>query len=244
MANLPTIRSPVFPYHGALVVALQPAEQADLNFTFKVVTSPVAPVMVTLTSSLQVVPLAGRTALVQTSSVPVPTGLPPASLSVYSTVRPYMQYPKRVYCHVPGAVMEQPPESAAAAADGLVLVVTQACTAPARRSREPARVGSQSSTGVVVTGLVCVGAPVESLCSLPEAWWGEAFDVGAFCVVAAPGVAAAVAAGGVTWPSAAAIPVALMLRARRRPGSNRLVRGEVDSRIRWGRGMAQVFSWS
>lgn len=81
----------VLPVHRGDLVTLQPAEQAGLNRTLRVVTAPVAPVMVTLTNSLHVVPLAGRTALLETSSVPVPISLSLLSLSVYSTVRPWTQ---------------------------------------------------------------------------------------------------------------------------------------------------------
>ncbi|QES52926.1 hypothetical protein DEJ51_00445 [Streptomyces venezuelae] len=154
-----------FPYHGADVVALQPAEHAPLNLTFRAVTAPVASVMVTDTFSFHWVPLAGRMELLETLSVPVPTGLPLLSLSVYRTVMPYTQYPKRPYHHCPRVVISQLPESAAGAAAGAVaracrpdgvtgsaLMATQARTAPALRSWEPAAVGLQFSPGGTVTG--------------------------------------------------------------------------------------------
>ncbi|MBT2546413.1 hypothetical protein J7E99_38585 [Streptomyces sp. ISL-44] len=221
-----------FVSHGAGVVALQPAEQEALNFTFTVVTAPVAPVMVTATFSFHFVPLAGRTALLETFSVPVPTSLPLVSLSVYSTVRLYTQYPKRLCHHVPRVVIVQLPVSAAAAAaaaggaaardfrqtgvTGVAIVVTQACTAPALRSRESAGVGSHFSSEFTVAGWVLagMGTPVES----PGATVVGATEVGE--------------EADATWPSsAAAVPVAVRLNARRRPGSIRLLRGEIMSSL-------------
>ncbi|MFE5820440.1 hypothetical protein ACFQ7B_01650 [Streptomyces erythrochromogenes] len=106
----------------------------------------------------------------------------------------------------------------AAAARGVALVVTHACTAPASRSREPAAVGSHSSLAFTVAGRV---------------WPGPAVGEDASGVLPVTVVLAARVVGvpaGAARPSAAAvpvpIPVAARLNMRRRRGSIRLLRDE------------------
>lgn len=63
-------------YQGAVFVAVQPVPQAARNLALRAVTSPDAAVIVTVTCSLHVVPLAGSDALVEIVRVPRPSSAP------------------------------------------------------------------------------------------------------------------------------------------------------------------------